>query len=141
MLQQKHTVITQDVTAEQVWKVWSDVDNWSSFDSDLEWTKAPDNFKFAPGHYFYLKPKGGPKVKIIISDITLHQTFTDYVEFFGARMTDAHELKQTAAGLEISNTISVRGPLAWLWRKLVAEKVAAGIPEQTQRLIELAKTK
>jgi len=33
----------------------------------------------------------------------------------------------------------VSGPLGFLWRKLVAEGVAAGIEDQTRRMIERAR--
>jgi hypothetical protein len=40
--------------------------------------------------------------------------------------------------LEIRNTTRVEGPLAWVWRKVVAEGVADSLPEQTSRLVARA---
>lgn len=55
-----------------------------------------------------------------------------------ARMYDAHELEEQAGGVEVRVRMWLEGPLAFLWRRLVAEKVASGLPEQTARLIERA---
>ena len=140
MWKREHRIIVdKGVTAEQIWKVWSNIYNWPLYDKELESVTADENFKFLPGNWFYLKVKGGPKVKIIITEVTANKTFTDYTQFPLARMYDTHELKQTSEGLQLINTMTVKGPLAWLWRKVIAEKVAAGIPEQTKNLIAMAR--
>ena len=43
-----------------------------------------------------------------------------------------------ADALEIRATMRIEGPLALLWRKLVAEGVAKGMPAQTEQLVEKA---
>ena len=62
--------------------------------------------------------------------------FVDVTRFPLARMIDSHELIEHGDELEIKSTITLEGPLAFLWRKLVGEGVAKGLPEQTRRLIE-----
>ena len=139
MWKREYRLSVSDISAEQVWAVWSNIQQWPRYDKGLEWVKASEGFTFTPGQAFYLKPVGGPKVKIILTEVTPNKIFVDYTAFFGARMYDHHELLQTQDGLCVKNTISVTGPLAWLWRKLVAEKVAAGLAEQMQSLIALAR--
>lgn len=142
MWKKEHKVIAKDVTAQQIWQVWSDIKNWPKWDSGLEacWWLTPHT-ELKPGAIFNLKIKNGPKFKIFITEAKPYKAFIDYTQFFLARMYDTHELKETADGLEITNTISMTGPLAWVWRKLVGENVAAGISKQTQNLIEIARTK
>jgi hypothetical protein len=41
--------------------------------------------------------------------------------------------------LEIKTTMSIEGPLSFIWRKIVAEGVANGLPEQTEWLISRVK--
>jgi hypothetical protein len=53
-------------------------------------------------------------------------------------MVDVHEFVESDGGVEIRNTTSMDGPLAWVWRKLVAEGVANSLPEQTSRLVARA---
>lgn len=83
---------------------------------------------------------GGPKVTLTLSEVVPQQKFTDYCQFFGARMYDAHELEETPEGLRIINTITVKGPLSFIWVHLVAKKVAASIPAQTEALVNFART-
>jgi len=55
-----------------------------------------------------------------------------------AKMYDRHEFKETPEGLEITNTITVKGILGFLWVKLVAKKIAEALPSDMQKQIETA---
>ena len=130
------------VTAKQIWPVWTYLENWPLMDAGLEWCKwCEPHSEFRAGAVFKLKVKQGPVFKIVITQCIPYQSFTDYTQFFGARMYDVHELKEGPNGLEIHHTSTMTGPLAFFWRKLVGEKVAAGIAEQTQNLIAMARAK
>jgi hypothetical protein len=94
MWQVQYQKVFPSLNSGAVWKVWSDVDHWREWDEDIEYTKLSG--PFVAGGELTLKPKGGPKVRI--------------------RLSEVHPV------------------LAWLWRKLVAEKVAAGIPRQMEAL-------
>ena len=54
-------------------------------------------------------------------------------------MYDTHALEDTPKGLKITNTLVVKGPLKWLWVKLVAQHVADSVLEETEALVKLAK--
>ncbi len=142
MWKKEHTTIAKGVAAQQIWQVWSDIENWPKWDSSLEscWWIAPHT-EFKTGSVLYLKVNGGPKFKIFITEATPYATFICYTQFFGARMYSTHELLEVASGLQISLTTTIMGPLAWLWRKLVGENVAKITAQQTQNLIAMAKTK
>lgn len=140
MWKKEHKTITKEVTAQQIWQVWRDIENWPKWDSGLEsCTWLVPYVEFKAGSVFKLKVKNGPAFKIFITEVTPNRSFTDYAQFFLARLYDIHELRETPEGLEITNTTTMTGPLAWLWRKLVGENVANSIPEQTQNLIARAK--
>jgi hypothetical protein len=47
-------------------------------------------------------------------------------------------MEATLEGLKITTSIKVVGLLGWLLRKLVAEKVAEEVPEQTAMLVKIA---
>ena len=62
MWTQSHTLVTREVTKEQLWKLFSDVDRWHTWDAGIEYARLLG--KFEVGNHFILKPKKGPKVKI-----------------------------------------------------------------------------
>ena len=122
------------VRAEQVWKVWTDVNNWHTWQSDIEYAKLDGDFKL--GSVFTLKPKGGPAVSLEIVEAESGRRFTDLARFPGARMFGCHEFIAHGDELEVRTTVSIEGLLSFLWRKIVAEDVANGMAEQTEALIE-----
>jgi hypothetical protein len=125
------------VSMESVWRLWSDVNDWSSWHDDLDHVKMSG--EFAVGNHFLLKPKGAPEFKIRIVDMEPGRKFTDCTTFFGAKMYDTHELEETESGLRLTNTLRLTGPLAFLWRKLVAENVAGTVPQENDALIARAR--
>lgn len=128
--------VYRGVKKEDVWRIWSDVNNWPKWDKELEYCKMDNMFR--EGSQFILKPKGGPKVTITLSEVKPNEKFTDYCKFFGATMYDAHELEETSDGLRITNTITVTGPLSFIWVNLVAKNVANSIPKQMDALVDSA---
>jgi len=121
------------VTAKAVWEAWEDVNSWPQWDKELEKTSLTTSF--TKGSKFRLKPKGGPNVTIEITEVTPLKTFTDITKFPLAVMHDHHELIETSDGVVIKNRLYVTGPLGWLWKKIVAQGVADGIPAQVEALI------
>ncbi len=123
--------------SEHVWKVWTDLNQWHTWQSDIEYAKLEGEFKV--GNTFLLKPRGGPRVNIEIIKVEPNRQFTDLTRFPGARMYGSHEFVIHGDELEIKTTMSIEGPLSFVWRKLVAENVANGMREQTENLIEKAR--
>ncbi len=132
-----YSKLYKGIQKEDIWRLWKDVNNWTQWHDDLEYCKMEGEFE--EGNYFWLKPKGAPKVKIKLVYIDSGVQFTDCSYFFGAKMYDTHSLEESEKGLIIKNEIIVKGPLKKLWIKLVAEKVALSIPKKIEALVKLAR--
>ncbi len=135
MWKREHSKIYQNVDKAKAWQLMIDINNWPTWHDDLEYCKLQGAFEV--GSYFILKPKGGPKVKIVLTEIEVERKLTDCTHFFGAKMYDIHEFIEHADGLELKNTLIVTGPLKWLWIKLVAQNVADSVPHENDTLIKL----
>lgn len=131
-----YSIVTKDVTKEQMWKLFSDVNNWHSWDSGIDFAKLED--KFEKGNFFTLKPKGGPKVKVKLLETFVNKSFLDVTKFPLAKMYDRHTFEETPNGLKITNTISVKGILSFLWIKLVAQNIVNALPVDMKKQIETA---
>lgn len=130
-----YSTVVNDVLVKDLWDVWADVNCWSAWQDDIEYAKLTDEFK--TGNHFLFKSKGAPKAfKLLLSDVQPLRQFTDVTHFFGATMHDDHELIERDEGVEIKTTINIEGPLAWVWRKIVAEGIVKSLPEQTDNLIK-----
>lgn len=136
MWTKSHSIITKEVTKEQMWKLFSDVNNWHTWDSGIEFAKLEG--KFEKGNHFMFQPKGGPKLKIGITEAIENKKFVDFTKFPLAKMYGAHLFEETADGLKITTTMTVEGILSFLWIKIVAQKIVDGLPNDMQEQIKAA---
>lgn len=125
------------VKKDNIWRLWTDINNWSQWHGDLDYCKLEGEFKV--GNHFMLKPKGVSPVKIVLTEINEGKSFTDCTTFFGAKMYDTHSMEEAPEGLLLSNKLVVTGPLRWLWIKLVAQHVADTVADEMDALVTLAK--
>lgn len=137
MWTKSYSKTVENLNAAKVWSVWTDVNQWHTWQDDIEFAKL--NGEFRKGSLIHFKPKGGPNIKLELTEVTPNSVFVDLARFPLARMFDSHEIIDHGENLEIKSTIRIEGPLSFLWRKLVAENVAKGLEEQTDKLIEKVK--
>ena len=131
-----HSIVTKEVTKEQMWKLMADVNNWHTWDSGIEY--ATLSGKFEQGNHFMLKPKGGPKTKIELIEVIENQKFVDLTKFPLAKMYGEHLFEETNQGLKITTTMKVEGLLSFLWIKIVAQGIADSNPHEMQEQIRIA---
>lgn len=136
MWTKSHSIVTKEVTKEQMWKLFADVNNWPAWDKSIALAKLEGPFE--KGNHFLFQPKGGPKLKIKIAEAVTNEKFTDLTAFPLAKMYGEHTFEDTAEGLKITTTMKVEGLLRHLWVKLVAQKIVDGLPADMQDQIKAA---
>lgn len=136
MWTKSHSITTKDVTKEQMWKLFSDVNNWHTWDKGIEFAKLEG--KFEKGNHFILRPNGGPNVKVKLLETIENKRFLDVTYFPLAKMFDDHLFEDTADGLKITNIITVKGLLGFLWVKIVARKIVDALPIDIPEQIKAA---
>lgn len=136
MWSKSHSIVTKEVSKEQMWKLFSDVNNWPAWDKGVAFAKLDG--KFEKGNHFIFQPEGGPKLTLKIEEAVENKNFTDLTSFPLAKMYGEHLLEETEDGLKITTTMIVKGPLGFLWRKLVAQKIADALPNDMQEQIKAA---
>ncbi len=132
------SVTTNKASIEQIWQVLTNINHWNTWDSDIEYTKLDGEAKL--GANFLLKPKGGPETKLTISAFNKPNNFSDIAHLPFANMETIHTLINTGEGVKIEVTIIVKGLLSFLWSKIIAQKQIDGGVQQTNLLIEKART-
>lgn len=131
-----YSITTKEATKEQMWKLFSNVNDWHHWDVGIEFAKM--NGEFKKGNHFILKPKGGPKVKIELVETTENHSFTDYTKFPLAKMYGTHKFEDTMEGLKVTTTMKVEGVLSFLWIKLVAKGIVDALPKEMESQIKYA---
>lgn len=136
MWKRSHSRVFKSIERETIWKCWSDVNSWHEWMPNIDYCRLDKSF--VTGSYFTLKPKGGSAVTVELLDVQKGHKFTGRTRFFGATLYDTHEMKSDANGVRVTVTLKVTGPLGFLWRKLVAEKIEASLPKLMQNLISFS---
>ncbi len=91
------------------------------------------------GTFFTLKPTGAPKVKIELVEVRPNSYFKDFTSFPFAKMYGEHSYESTPEGLKLTITMSISGPLAFLWNKIVMKDIVSHLPEDIRLQISEAK--
>jgi hypothetical protein len=138
MWSKKQTTILKGVTKASIWALWSNLDRWPQWDPDTEWAKIDGPFDI--GSTITIKIHKGPTVKMKLVEVEKHKKYTDLTCFPLAKMYGCHEMKETQEGLELTTTMTIKGPFSFLWRKLVGEKIVEEIPVQFKQLEKYART-
>ena len=131
-----YSTVSKEVNKAQMWSLFSQVNNWHTWDDGIEFAKMEG--AFAKGNRFKLRPKGGPTVDIELIEAVPEQKFTDLTKFPLATMTGEHLLEDTAEGLRITTTMTVKGILGFLWVKLVAQNIVNNLAKDTANQIKAA---
>jgi Polyketide cyclase / dehydrase and lipid transport len=124
------------VSADRLFRAKTDILHWPEWDSELEATAL--DAPLAAGSPFMLKPKGGPKVSMRIEEVDAPRRFVDMALLPLAKMRTSTEFLPSAGGTRIRIVIEVFGPLAFLWDRIVARKLAADCEQQTRAFIAAA---
>ena len=116
---------------------WADVDTWPQWNADTEWVRLDG--PFTQGGTGVLKPKGGPKVKFVIEKLT-ETEFVDVSRLVGARLTFSHVVTPTSNGCGVDVAITMSGPLAWLWNRILGKGLAASVQPDLEALARAAES-
>ena len=109
---------------------WADMATWPEWNADTEWVRLDG--PFATGSTGVLKPKGGPRTKFVIAELS-DSEFTDVSLLLGARLTFHHLIGATPdGGSEVRVAVTLAGPLARVWNLILGK----GIKESLQRDLE-----
>jgi hypothetical protein len=129
---------TQKTTANPsaIFALWADINHWAEHDQGIEWAKLVEDF--AEGSAYTIKPKGGPKVNATILTIVPDKKFVDVSHLFGAKLQFDHTVSKDDRTTTVTVTMTLSGPLAWLWAKILGSNQQADLEQATKNLIAKA---
>jgi uncharacterized membrane protein len=94
---------------------------------------------FAQGATGTLKPKGGPKVPFVVESLVPDKEFVDVSRLAGARLTFAHHVSEApGGGCTVHVQISMSGPLAFVWNRILGKGLRASVQPDLERLARVA---
>ncbi|MEV6379162.1 SRPBCC family protein [Streptomyces sp. NPDC051773] len=115
---------------------WADMATWPEWNADTEWVRLDGPFE--AGSTGVLKPKGGPRTKFVITELT-DDRFVDVSRLAGARLTFSHFVAETqGGGTEVQVTVTLSGPLSPLWNLILGNGIKATLQQDLDSLKAVA---
>lgn len=136
MWTKSHSIVTKEATKEQMWKLFTDINNWHVWNNEIEFAKLEG--KFEAGNHYLIQPKNGRTVKVKLIKVIENEHCLELGEFPLAKMYYDHIIEETPNGLKITSTITMNGLLSFLWVQLVVKKIAATMGSHVQEQIRVA---
>jgi uncharacterized membrane protein len=127
---------TTTATREQIWQIWSDVENWKNWDKELASSKLFGQLK--SGAKGEVVTTGGQKSTFEVTDCKENEVLADVSRLPLCEMRLIHTLSDTKDGLEVTHKVTMTGPLTFLYVQLFGKKVAQGLPDAVNSLVALA---
>jgi hypothetical protein len=128
--------VSSSATPAAFFAQWADMATWPEWNLDTEWVRLDG--PFIEGATGELKPKGGPKVRFVVERLVDGEEFTDVSRLLGARLTFRHLVSRRVGRTTVSVEVSLTGPLAPLWRLVLAGGIRASLRPDLERLVQRA---
>lgn len=127
---------TTEAPPEAIWRLWADVDNWKEWDPGVE--DSSIDGPFVEGTRCGLKPKGGPKVMSVLTDVRFDEGFSDHTRLPLANLDFFHWVKRVGGETRVTHRVEISGPLSFVFARLMGRGMEKGLPETVRNLARLA---
>lgn len=92
-----------------IWKVLSDLDRWTDWDTSMEWVKLDGGF--VEGGTVTMKPLEQDLITSTITNIIENSVYADECEFNGLMLRFSHRLSPLpSGGTEVVHRLEIDGP-------------------------------
>lgn len=115
-----------DASKEAVFALYEDVKSWSLWDSETEAVHLAEGLR--PGAEGWLKPRKGPKARIVVSEVVQGRSFTVLGLLPFCQMHFGHELESKGTRTTVTHWVRFTGPLAFLFRLMIGSGIDATLP-------------
>jgi len=124
--------IRTSATPEQVFAVYEDVLNWSSWDPDVQSSSIEGDFKL--GAKGKLTPSNGPEVKIQITELTKNRSYTTVSKLILCSIFFEHECISSGDEITIIHRVVFVGFLSLFFGRIIGSGIKKGLPKAMQGL-------
>jgi|tagenome__1003787_1003787.scaffolds.fasta_scaffold19379520_1 hypothetical protein len=121
-------------SAAAVWRLYSDVSRWPSFDAEAE--RIELDGPFAAGSHGTMKFRGQDPLAFVLTEVEPERVFTDETPVGDAVVRVRHLLDPAPEGVRITQRVEIDGPEAFAAE--LGAMITADMPATMTRLARLA---
>ena len=120
-----------------VWRRYVDVEHWSEWSQrGVEWSRIDGPFEV--GAKGKSKAPGLRAASFELVAVEPDAFFASEVKLPGGRLRFEHQIEPSGPGSRITHRVTVEGPMAFLYTRVVRHGVESGLPDGVDRLAVLA---
>jgi len=120
-----------------VWRRYLDVANWCDWSRlGVEWSRIDGPFEV--GTKGKSKPPGSRALRFRLVAVEPDAFFASEGKLPGGRLLFEHRIEPRDSGVRITHTVTLSGPLAFLYAPFVKKSVERGLTDGVDRLAAMA---
>jgi Polyketide cyclase / dehydrase and lipid transport len=129
----KHTVETK-ATPVQIWKIWEDVDNWKTWDQQIEVSRLDGPFQ--SGTTGCTKFVGTPLFKTLLTKVEPHKLVVQEAYLLFAKVISYQSMRQVDDKTEVTFQVEIRGPLSVFYACMLRRFIKKKIPPEMELMLK-----
>lgn len=131
----KHTVETK-ATPMQIWKIWQDVDNWKTWDEQIELSRIDGPFQ--TGTTGCTKFVGTPLFKTLLTQVDPYKLVVQEAYLSFAKVVSYQSMRQVGDKTEVTFQVEIRGPLSLFYACMLRRFIKKKIPPEMEEMLKRA---
>lgn len=128
----KHTVETK-ATPAQIWKIWQDVENWKTWDEQIELSSIDGPFQ--AGTYGSTKFIGSPVFKTLLTQVEPLKLVVQEAYLFLTKVISYQIMRQVGSKTEVTFQVEIRGPLSFFYACMLRRFIKKKIPLEMELML------
>lgn len=137
MLIVKHTVETK-ATPTQIWRLWQDVENWKSWDLEIELSQIDGSFQ--TGTTGSTKFVGTPLFKTLLTRVEPLKLVVQEAYLSFAKVISYQSMNEVAGKTQVTFQVEIRGPLSFFFACMLGRFIKKKIPIEMEEMLKRAKS-
>ena len=133
----KHTVKTK-ATPMQIWSIWQDVENWKTWDKQIELSQIDGPFQ--TGTAGCTKLIKTPCFKTLLTQVEPYKLVVQEAYLFFAKVVCYQSMRQVDGKTEVTFQLEIRGPLSLFYACMLRRSIKKKIPIEMEEMLKRVKT-
>jgi len=131
----KHTVETK-ATPMQIWRIWQDVENWKTWDQQIELSRIDGPFQAGTtGHTKFI---GTPLFKTLLTQVEPLKLVVQEAYLSFAKVISYQSMSQVAGKTQVTFLVEIRGPLFLFYACMLGRFIKKKIPQEMEEMLKRA---
>lgn len=132
---------TTQVSAEEIWALWVDVNNWKKWDTGIKDSELLT--EFAAGNSFSITPQGRDPIVVTLKTVTSGKEFSDETVLPFGVIRNIHRIEQLDQGITVIHEVQaeITPDESDFFGKEIWPHIQAGLPTSVNNIISLATEK